>query len=57
MMVRFGLDTVTESMEIGREAAEYISGHFVQPIKLEFEKVQFYVGHMKFVNLLENLAH
>ncbi|XP_065070198.1 DNA polymerase delta catalytic subunit-like [Rhopilema esculentum] len=41
VMVRFGLDTVAESMEIGREAAEYISGHFVQPIKLEFEKVYF----------------
>lgn len=39
-MVRFGLETVAESMEIGREAAEYISNHFVKPIKLEFEKVR-----------------
>ena len=39
-MVRFGLETVAESMEVGREAAEYISSHFVKPIKLEFEKVR-----------------
>ena len=39
VMVRFGFETVAESMEIGREAAEYISSHFVKPIKLEFEKV------------------
>lgn len=38
-MVRFGFETVAESMDIGREAAEYISSHFVKPIKLEFEKV------------------
>jgi len=41
VMVRFGFETVAESMEIGREAAEYISSHFVKPIKLEFEKVYF----------------
>ena len=39
VMVRFGFNTVEESMEIGREAASYISSHFIQPIKLEFEKV------------------
>ncbi len=38
-MVRFGFDTVAESMDIGREAADHVSGHFVHPIKLEFEKV------------------
>ena len=45
-MVRFGFDTVEESMEIGREAAEYISSHFIKPIKLEFEKVgwEFLLG-------------
>ncbi len=41
VMVRFGFDTVAESMEIGREAAEFVSSHFVKPIKLEFEKVHF----------------
>ena len=38
-MVKFGFDTVAESMDLGREAAEYVSSHFVSPIKLEFEKV------------------
>lgn len=38
-MVRFGVETVAESMELGNEAAQYVSGHFVSPIKLEFEKV------------------
>ncbi|XP_031548890.1 DNA polymerase delta catalytic subunit-like [Actinia tenebrosa] len=41
VMVRFGVDTVAESMELGNEAAQYVSGHFVSPIKLEFEKVYF----------------
>ena len=27
-------------MELGREAAEYVSKTFVKPIKLEFEKVR-----------------
>ena len=39
-MVKFGVDTVAESMELGKEAAGYVSEHFVSPIKLEFEKVQ-----------------
>ena len=38
-MVKFGFDTVEESMKVGQEAAEYISSKFIQPIKLEFEKV------------------
>ena len=38
-MVKFGVDNVAESMELGREAAAYISEHFIKPIKLEFEKV------------------
>lgn len=38
-MVKLGVATVKEAMEIGREAAEWVSSHFVQPIKLEFEKV------------------
>ena len=40
VMVRFGTDSLEESMKLGQEAAEYISGHFVKPIKLEFEKVK-----------------
>ena len=39
VMVRFGTETVADSMKLGKEAAEYISAHFPHPIKLEFEKV------------------
>ena len=38
-MVKFGVESVAESMELGKEAASYVSGHFIKPIKLEFEKV------------------
>ena len=30
---------IARAMELGREAAEYVSKTFVKPIKLEFEKV------------------
>ena len=40
VMVRFGVKTVAESMELGREAADMISSQFPHPIKLEFEKVR-----------------
>lgn len=42
VMVKFGVPTVSEAMEMGREAAEIISKKlFIDPIKLEFEKVYF----------------
>ncbi|XP_077313237.1 DNA polymerase delta catalytic subunit [Lithobates pipiens] len=41
VMCKLGVQTVTEAMEIGREAAEWVSSHFTPPIKLEFEKVYF----------------
>lgn len=41
VMVKFGVETVAEAMELGREAAAFVSKHFVSPIKLEFEKVYF----------------
>ncbi|XP_077358619.1 DNA polymerase delta catalytic subunit isoform X1 [Festucalex cinctus] len=41
VMVKLGVSTVQEAMNIGREAAEWVSSHFVAPIKLEFEKVYF----------------
>ncbi|XP_041004890.1 DNA polymerase delta catalytic subunit isoform X2 [Juglans microcarpa x Juglans regia] len=41
VMVQFGVDTVEAAMNLGREAAEYISGTFIKPIKLEFEKVYY----------------
>lgn len=40
-MVKLGVATVREAMDIGKEAAEWVSSHFVKPIKLEFEKVSF----------------
>ena len=39
VMVRFGVKTVAESMELSLEAADIISAQFPHPIKLEFEKV------------------
>ncbi|KAK4416654.1 DNA polymerase delta catalytic subunit [Sesamum alatum] len=41
VMVQFGVSSVEEAMNLGREAADYISGTFIKPIKLEFEKVYF----------------
>ena len=41
VMVLFGVSTVEAAMNLGREAAEYISGTFMKPIKLEFEKVYY----------------
>ena len=39
VMVKFGPKEIPAVMELGREAAEYVSEKFVKPIKLEFEKV------------------
>lgn len=41
VMIKFGVKTLEKSMELGREAAEYVSSKFISPIKLEFEKVGF----------------
>lgn len=41
VMINFKVKTLEKSMEMGREAAEYISTKFVKPIKLEFEKVYY----------------
>ncbi|KAF9974253.1 DNA-directed DNA polymerase delta [Actinomortierella ambigua] len=41
VMVKFGVKTLEEAMELGKEAAEFVTTKFVQPIKLEFEKVYF----------------
>ena len=41
-MVKFGCDTIEEAMKYGKEAAELISKSlFINPIKLEFEKVYY----------------
>lgn len=39
VMIKFGVSTVAEAMELGKEAAEYVSAKFIKPINLEFEKV------------------
>ncbi|RWS23209.1 DNA polymerase delta catalytic subunit-like protein, partial [Leptotrombidium deliense] len=41
VMIKFGVDSVSEAMMFGKYAAEYINLQFVDPIKLEFEKVYF----------------
>lgn len=41
IMIKFGVKSLEKSMDLGREAAEFVSSKFVNPIKLEFEKVYF----------------
>ncbi len=41
VMVKFGPTDLAKVMELGQEAAEAVSGKFIKPIKLEFEKVYF----------------
>ncbi|KAF2865478.1 DNA polymerase family B-domain-containing protein [Massariosphaeria phaeospora] len=41
VMVKFGTDDLRKSMELGQEAADFVSGKFIKPIKLEFEKVYY----------------
>ncbi|KAG6492915.1 hypothetical protein ZIOFF_047886 [Zingiber officinale] len=38
---RPGVPSVEEAMKLGREASEYITGTFIKPIRLEFEKVYY----------------
>ena len=42
-MVKFGVKTVKEAMDLGTEAAAFVSDKFINPIKLEFEKVSFFL--------------
>ncbi|XP_046893515.1 DNA polymerase delta catalytic subunit isoform X1 [Hypomesus transpacificus] len=41
VMVKLGVPTVRDAMDLGREAAQWVSSHFTPPIKLEFEKVYY----------------
>ena len=41
VMVKFGTTELAEAMKLGEEAAEFVSGKFIRPIKLEFEKVYY----------------
>ncbi len=40
VMVHFRVKDIGRAMELGREAADFVSQTFVKPIKLEFEKVR-----------------
>jgi DNA polymerase delta subunit 1 len=40
VMINFGVEDLPTAMDLGREAAEYVTSKFIKPIKLEFEKVQ-----------------
>ena len=39
VMVNFRVKDIARAMELGREAAAFVSKTFIKPIKLEFEKV------------------
>ena len=41
VMVKFGPKELKKAMELGQDAADYVSSKFIKPIKLEFEKVYF----------------
>ena len=41
VMVKFGTKDLAKAMELGQDAAQYVSAKFISPIKLEFEKVYF----------------
>lgn len=40
-MVKFGVEDVAAAMELGKEAAKFVTEHFIKPINLDFEKVYF----------------
>lgn len=39
VMIKFGVKSMKEAFVLGKEAAEYVSSFFEDPVKLEFEKV------------------
>lgn len=41
VMIKFGYDDLLKCMELGEQAAEYVSSKFKNPIKLEFEKCYY----------------
>ena len=41
VMVNFGQLDLNAVMQLGREGAEFVTGHFVKPINLDFEKAYF----------------
>lgn len=41
VMVKFGPQDLPTVMQMGSEAADFVTAKFIKPIKLEFEKVYF----------------
>ena len=41
VMVKFGPKDLAKAMELGEDAANFVSAKFIKPIKLEFEKVYY----------------
>ncbi|KAL8791764.1 MAG: hypothetical protein Q9195_005640 [Heterodermia aff. obscurata] len=41
VMVKFGPPELEKAMDLGQDAANYVSSKFIKPIKLEFEKVYY----------------
>lgn len=41
VMVKFGTNDISEAMDLGKEAAEFVTSHFISPINLEFEKAYY----------------
>ncbi len=41
VMIKFGVTTLHEAMELGNESAVFVTSHFKKPIKIEFEKVYY----------------
>ena len=41
VMVKFGPKELQKAMDLGQDAAQFVSDKFIKPIKLEFEKVYF----------------
>ena len=59
VMVKFGTDSLTEAIELGKEAAEYVTTKFPPPINLEFEKVFFpylLISKKRYAGLFYNRA-
>ena len=43
VMIKFGVKTLKEALELGAESSEFVTKHFKKPIKIEFEKVFCYL--------------
>jgi DNA polymerase delta subunit 1 len=39
VIVKFGTKNIDEAMRLGKEAADYVSDHFIEPISLRFENI------------------